>query len=59
MALRMAETGSLHEDGGNHFSFVALLMEMNLTQSISWEKIDEGAARSSSWLTAANMDMLV
>ena len=26
------------------FSFVTLLMEMNLTQSISSEKIDEGAA---------------
>ena len=34
-------------------------MEMNLTQSISLEKIDEGAARSSLWLTAANMDMLI
>ena len=41
------------------FSFVALLIVMNLKQSISSEKIDEGAARSSSWLTAANMDMLV
>ena len=34
-------------------------MEMNLLQSISSEKTDEGAARSSLWLTAANMDMLV
>ena len=31
-------------------------MVMNLMQSISSERIDEGAARSSSWLTAANMD---
>ena len=34
-------------------------MVMNSTQSISSEKIDEGAVRSSSWLTAANMDILV
>ena len=43
----------------NIFSVVALLMVMNLSQSILSEKIDESAVHSPLWLQAANMVVLI
>ena len=38
------------------FHFVALLMVISFTQLILSGKVDEGDVRSTSWLTAANID---